>query len=696
MSGKVEALERDNRVLKREAVEASREADERNAALSAMTAALQKDVGDARAKLAPMATELESARSMVNRLSEEVEAAKRGRAEAVAQLERANLALAAQEGYFRDMKAEQAKLLRQVEDERNRSGSLAEAVKAQGEALGVKDREVADLNRRIAEVVNELRGAQEDNAALRREAEAIAGELMSVASVREMEQAKWASQKAEAAEDLRRISEEARSREAAYAADAQRRAEEVIAARRQAEEAVAKAQADTASLSEIVGKMRGDAAASARGWESERAQYERKLNDAGNKLSIATELAAKAESELRATSAALNAELKHLREEAGAAESKHIAMLAAMQAALKDIKREYASSQRELAGLRASLGALAGHVEEADGMQGVTLEQWYEAAKGTFLLLVERVQGERKRADAEHDNVSGTLQQRQQCARTHCCTCLSVSSAKLFTHTHTAVLRFVAPLVSCFVFVQVRGAELKAEELRGRVLMLEEDVSRAEHEAAVAGNKLAEESATSSTRLAAAADKLRAADAVAEELKSELLRLRAQLERANKQNITLQTEAGRMTTELADVQARNAARIASLDEQVGALQASMRTLTAQVEGLSEERSRLAATVEAHAATIEALRKENAELGAEADANAEASRAAIASYSAQVSTLTEGLKAMEKQAKQTQSLLSLVQEQRKALQASNIELRAELDSLYSQSLNGGSSGEGDGM
>jgi hypothetical protein len=49
--------------------------------------------------------------------------------------------------------------------------------------------------------------------------------------------------------------------------------------------------------------------------------------------------------------------------------------------------------------------------------------------------------------------------------------------------------------------------------------------------------------------------------------------------------------------------------------------------------------------------------------------------------------------MEKQAKQTQSLLAISQEQRRTLEEANAQLHAELDGIYAASLAGAAGGVG---
>lgn len=59
------------------------------------------------------------------------------------------------------------------------------------------------------------------------------------------------------------------------------------------------------------------------------------------------------------------------------------------------------------------------------------------------------------------------------------------------------------------------------------------------------------------------------------------------------------------------------------------------------------------------------------------------RQSIASYQSQVHNLTESLKKLQQQLAQTQALLAVVQEQRRALQDDNAKLRSELDEAFAK-------------
>lgn len=408
LAAQVQALTAENRSMAIAAREASQEADDRIQQLSAANASLSKEAADLRKQVSPLHAEVDAGRSIQVRLREEAEAAKRGRAEAQAKAERAGHALAQTEQMLREAQASESRLARAVDEEQARSSALQSQVSAQASALAAKDSEVADANARAASAMDQAQAAAEETAALRREAETIAIELMSVARARAGEREEYEQRLASAMDDMRRIADEARSREASHAADAARHAEELIAVRREREAALEAAHEEAAAVQEMASQTRAEAAAAARQWEEQRAAYERRLIEEQSRAAHAGEAAGKEVVELKAKLAEAGDTIQQLRGEAETRGAAHLDVLSGMQAALRSLASDFGSVQAENATLVRAVRGMAGRLEAAlgDRTGQQPLDAWYDEAKKTFLLLTERVTGERRRADAERDNVS--------------------------------------------------------------------------------------------------------------------------------------------------------------------------------------------------------------------------------------------------------------------------------------------------
>jgi chromosome segregation ATPase len=217
--------------------------------------------------------------------------------------------------------------------------------------------------------------------------------------------------------------------------------------------------------------------------------------------------------------------------------------------------------------------------------------------------------------------------------------------------------------------------------------MLEEGLSRAEHEAGVKGGALREALANGAAREEGATTELRAAAAVAAELNGEVARLREKADKAGKARIVAQGEVARVTGEAAEASARAAARFSALEEQVASLQATVRTLSSTIDGMADNAASQGAALEAATTALGVARAERAAVVAEAERASEAAASSLAAYGGHVTTLTAGLKALDKQLKSTQALLAVVKEQKGALAEANAALRAELDEQIASSLAG---------
>ena len=179
-------------------------------------------------------------------------------------------------------------------------------------------------------------------------------------------------------------------------------------------------------------------------------------------------------------------------------------------------------------------------------------------------------------------------------------------------------------------------------------------------------------------REGAAGEATRALANEVEDLHAELARVRTSIDKANKSNLSLQADAARASSELAEIKARTTARGAAAEETMASLQASSRALSAQLEAANEDRSRLSAEVEAARAAIARLEGSAAAAVADAAAATNSAGAAAAASKRELEMLGERYTKLEKQLGQTQALLAVVQEQRRSLQDNNAQLREAME------------------
>lgn len=136
---------------------------------------------------------------------------------------------------------------------------------------------------------------------------------------------------------------------------------------------------------------------------------------------------------------------------------------------------------------------------------------------------------------------------------------------------------------------------------------------------------------------------------------------------ANVQNMALQEDNTIVNQELADTTAKNATRIHELEAQVADSEVSLRQLRASHDAAVQERERLQTKVTETSSVIRQYEDRVAMLEDARKSTGKAEGAKVKQYAMQIHSLSDSLSKMESQLRQTQSLLVVVQEQRKTLQ-----------------------------
>lgn len=631
----LEASNRDARNAHRSLSELQTESSDKYTLLSAQSVTLTRELAELRARQGPLAAEVETSRASIAKLSEEVEEARRGRADALLRLERERQAVEAAEQLQREARASEARALRVAEDSDARCAAVRSELARHAELMAQREGEVAGLTARLGDAASEISRGREEAAWLRSECERNASELAAGARARAADAEAFELRLREATEDVRRVGEEARAREGAHVSELARRSEEVTSARRRGEELAARLQGDLDALHLLLAEAQAGAKAQGARFEEERGGYERRLQEAAMRGTVASEVLQREAADLRAANAALSAQITALRDEASARAERHTGMLAALQATLRAIKDEAATCKEDYARLAAGVKELHSRIADAGAAAQAPMNGWYEETKRSLLVLSDSAGASRRQAEELKD--------------------------------------------------QVATQSVALEEARARALMAEELLSRAEHDASSTHRRLLELEADSNARKAAAEETARAQARTMDELSGELSRLRTALDKANKQSLLLQSDLARAQGDTAETQSRSGARVSALEEQLFALQSTTRSLSAQLDSAAEERARLQAQTESAVSTAERFARERANIMEKMDEHSVQCRAAQQQHAAQIKQLAESKRSLEAQAKQTQSLLQVVQEQRRQLQESNAQLRSELDERYAASL-----------
>ena len=169
----IDSLQKDLRAAKRAIGEIETDANEKLTNLAAANAALTRDATELRAKQAPLMAEVEAARSAILKLQQEVEDAKRSRAEAISKLDVTVSSVVSFETQIKELRVSETKLVRALEDEQARVSALQNAAARDADILTLKDGEIMAAHQKAMDANNEALRLADENALLKREVESL-------------------------------------------------------------------------------------------------------------------------------------------------------------------------------------------------------------------------------------------------------------------------------------------------------------------------------------------------------------------------------------------------------------------------------------------------------------------------------------------------------------------------------------------
>jgi chromosome segregation ATPase len=626
-----EAAQRDIKSLKRTIEDREREIHDVRDALTSQTTSAMKEASEARSKLAPLLMEVEGLKAQRLSIIDELEEAKKSRLDALSKVDKALITASVAENATREAKQAEAQSLMSLREEQARTQASAASHKRALEVAAQKDSEILVLQNRISELLEQLSASKEELSTTRRELESVSSELHSAVRAKAGDVEHFETRSRELSSEIRRLAEELRSKELLHAAEAARFNEELMAARRAKDASLQRVQSDLEEARDLVGSLQNELSLKARAWAEERAGLERLLQDANGRLALSSEGANKSLGELKALLEETQVQLTDARAQRDAASSSGSSLLGSVHAVVKALRADADAVLQENALLSASVKALQSKIADTLAAQTVPMNQWFEEVKRSFSFLIEAIEaGKQERSHAQD---------------------------------------------------ALASLQVVLEETRSRSLMSDEVASRAQHELSHLQSRVHALEDSLASREAVMQQQQRAHQAATLDLEAELDRLRAQTDRANKQALQLQSEAARAQADAGEQASAANARAAALEEQLAIQTSTVRALSAQVDALSEDKLRSNAAAEISVGTIEALRRELKAVQGNLEQNEASHKALLTSLQAQLSASLESQRNMQAQIKQTQSLLAVVQEQRKTLQENNVALRLELDAAY---------------
>ena len=508
--------------------------------------------------------------------------------------------------------------------------------------------QIHSLENQITQQKKQLKQEREESVAMEEEISHLGAELLSHTKQRLQDQERWAERLEAAKKEMLSSAEEARAQAEEFALDAQRRASEAIESRKVLEEKYLNTQVECSELHSLIQQSQERHQQALEEWQAQHEELERVISDLERKNALS-------EDEIDNMHALLIAEreqsadtLQGLRNQMHQRGERYVGMLSTLQAALSRVKGEAATNRDRVREVVAQFAVLRAFVEQLWGNLHPPLESWKSELQQVHKALTNKCKEAAESLEDSRDDV--------------------------------------------------RRALLAKEEERSKTLMLEENVSRLEHELTGYDNKVADAENKAQQKVLTMKAKVDQIVSEKEEMEARILRLQQSLDATSAQARQLQSSNQAIQNNLG---ASTAKQTAAKSE----IQGKISQLSAQLKRANQEREQSAKVADDAQDKYYSLKQE-----ADSTKSAlEVARADIARLMREqeisVSKQSEALSKVEvttgkyeEQLKQTQQLLKVVsmysflshpykllnlqvvQSQKSELQSQNRGLREELDAV----------------
>lgn len=636
----VESLQRECRQYDRRISEMDGDYKDRITTLQEANEKLTKELSEARGRQAPLHADMESLRGSLSRTSEELESVKKLRAELVSQLEKSMAELATAQSNAREAARLETVARASYDSEKSKNSTLSSNLSSVQAELAAREEELRAVTHRMSEAQAQLLEAREAAANAEKDRDALATEIEGLVAARANDRGEFEARLNEAREDIRQLAAEAREKEKRAALEYAKKTEEVVAARKEAELATERFEAQARELAALLEETKSSSVRSSQNWQAEKANLEKQIQQLRSQLNTKQGEGDKIAADLTQRILFLEKELDSLRTRASNREAEARTFISSLEVQLKELNGEYATILAEKNALATRVKALSFRIEQQLGASSpidTTLSAWSEEVKAAFRGLIDRIHFERRKAD-EHKN-------------------------------------------------QTRLAETAHEELRARLLLAEEALSRASHDAMVKAQTLEQVKEDLRNQQSISEKEHQAASVLNDELQAELARLKDKLTHVNRDKLRAQDEVKRLEIEVEEMRTSHTQRNVELESRISELNIKVTELSTQLDEATVKEGGVTSVLSTKNQEIEKLKKEKSALEAAAKTASAASRSAIEGYKAQIAGLLNSLNSLEKQVASTNSMLAVYKEQKAVLMETNANLRAELDAYYAQALHG---------
>jgi chromosome segregation ATPase len=610
---------------------------EHSGELRRILADTQRELALAKSRQEPLVTELEAAKRTITQLQNDVMAARQEHAGMKAAVTAANDRVRQCEDAVRVSAQKEQRLQHALSLESDVKAQLTKEIAQLKREKDGFQADVAALRGHVAEAESAVRALQGEVESSNKALTAMERDLLALAAAKSEDVRRFEAKLAAAREDADRLAGEHRQREAHLEEIITAFQTEISESKRDADAALATHQEQTDNLSKLVQKANQELSAQRKAHEmaldaaeqrfaQEKSRWQLELNSSSSEKGA---LLLEREQLLDDVTAARNA--------LAAFQSRHVEIVSAMQAAVQQLLQDYHAVLDEQGKLSETVRSLQSQVAWASTECSRPLEAWRAGSHEALCALMQKVED----AENARENVLDLL---------------------------TAL-------------------QLQHEESKAQAIMLTEDVDKARHEASLATVRLRDVEIKTEEKQAKLLRDIKALEDLRTDQAGQIQRLKSSLDKCNAQLVALQSDNATLAQEHAESAAKYGAKLRELESQLSSADGELRMLRSTQEATQAERDRAVGIANDAGQKLRSANDQIQELEAALKAVSSGEKAKATHLQKQLATLTDGMNKMTVQLTNTQGLLSVVQQQRAALEEDNKKLQAEIDEVYRRQLGG---------
>ena len=518
-----------------------------------------------------------------------------------------------------------------VQQANGKTEATKESVKQLEAQVDNLEDQLAESDKKITNLTQQLQNSNKDKDSLEQELEQMGNELVVQAKQRQLDQERWSAKLLSAKAEMEQAAQETKSHAESFAMEAQRRAQEALDAQRLAEEKYLSVQSECGDLHSLIQQAQIDHQSSLEGWEAQQEDLENTIAQLEKKLELSGEEIEHVHSTMIDERERAQKHLGAVKAEMGKRGERYVAMLETLQMAIKRLKEDSLASREQVREVVAQFAVLGSFCEQLWEKTHPPLENWKTELSVVFSKVIAKVKNGQETIEDYKDDV--------------------------------------------------RRAQLAKEEERSKSLMLEENVSRLEHEIASKDNGVKDADARAKEKLDAQKAKIEGLMNDRSDLEMRLQRLQQSLDAATSQARTLQYSNHNIQTTLGDSSAKQSALKQEAHGKLNEVTSQLKRVTQERDNEQNLRNELQKTLDAMRANIEEANVIKEQSKAEMAKQKADMEAALNRHNAAMNSAGTTAGQYQNQLKQTQELLKVVQAQRAELQNQCKTLRSELDTAY---------------